>query len=161
MQILFLFTLSLSILSSALPSLARLAELTPQLPSLRDLVKDNGSPVLAFIHGRALADPEDLVALYTFVPARQLISTTGTHKFIAPRPNDLRSPCTGPNALANHGYLARNGLTNLVEAADAATVKAFGVSPDLALIISYAPPSCYHIWEPPHTGVVHWWATVD
>ena len=135
MQILLLFTLFFSILSSALPSPARLAELAPQL---RDLIKDDCSPVSAFICGQPIPDPEDLIARSTFDPARQLISTTGIHEFRAPRPNDLRGPCPGLNALANHGYIARDGLTNLVEATNAA-VKNFGFSVDLALIISYVP----------------------
>ncbi|KAF9021826.1 Cloroperoxidase [Hymenopellis radicata] len=31
------------------------------------------------------------------------------HKFIAPGPDDVRSPCPGLNSLANHGYLPRDG----------------------------------------------------
>lgn len=31
------------------------------------------------------------------------------HQYQAPRPNDSRSPCPALNALANHGYLPRDG----------------------------------------------------
>ncbi|KAJ7058528.1 Cloroperoxidase [Mycena amicta] len=44
------------------------------------------------------------------------------HKFIAPGPNDERSPCPGLNALANHGYLPRSGQNFTVpEVLEAAT----------------------------------------
>ena len=32
------------------------------------------------------------------------------HQFIAPGPNDIRGPCPGLNAAANHGFLARDGI---------------------------------------------------
>ncbi|KAF9025431.1 Cloroperoxidase, partial [Hymenopellis radicata] len=31
------------------------------------------------------------------------------HKFIAPGPDDVKSPCPGLNTLANHGHLPRDG----------------------------------------------------
>ena len=37
-----------------------------------------------------------------FDPAKQYISTSGANKFVAPGPNDIRGPCPGLNALANH-----------------------------------------------------------
>lgn len=41
----------------------------------------------------------------------QLIDVTSdAHKFIAPGPNDIRGPCAGLNAAANHGYIPRNGI---------------------------------------------------
>ncbi|RCI09490.1 hypothetical protein L249_3968 [Ophiocordyceps polyrhachis-furcata BCC 54312] len=45
-----------------------------------------------------------------FDPERQLISTSGKHAFMPPRPDDRRGPCPGLNALANHGYLPRDGV---------------------------------------------------
>ena len=51
-------------------------------------------------------------------PTFARIDVTGAHAFIAPGPNDLRGPCPALNALANHGYIARNGYTNIQEAAD-------------------------------------------
>lgn len=35
------------------------------------------------------------------------------HEFRAPDPNtDIRGPCPGTNAMANHGFIARDGITN-------------------------------------------------
>ncbi|PHH86325.1 hypothetical protein CDD83_10411 [Cordyceps sp. RAO-2017] len=54
-----------------------------------------------------------------FNPDLQRISTSGQHRFIPPGPQDLRGPCPGLNALANHGYLPRNGvgtITQFIEA---------------------------------------------
>lgn len=40
---------------------------------------------------------------------------TGDHSFIAPDfdAGDQRGPCPGLNALANHGYIGRNGVTSV------------------------------------------------
>lgn len=61
--------------------------------------------------------------------------TSDEHKFIPPGPNDIRGPCPGLNLLANHGYLNRNGVTNLYQAIDAIG-KVFGVEADLGLALS-------------------------
>lgn len=45
----------------------------------------------------------------------QLIDVTGEHAFVAPGPNDLRGPCPGLNALANHGYLPHNGVATITQ----------------------------------------------
>ena len=34
----------------------------------------------------------------------QLIDVTGEYAWVAPGPGDIRGPCPGLNALANHGY---------------------------------------------------------
>ena len=112
---------------------------------------DADSPILKFIHGQKPPDPEDVLGLSTFDPVRQKISVKGTHRFIAPRPNkDLRGPCPGLNALANHGYIQRDGLTDLFSAATAA-VEIFGFGVDLALMIAWVliNPSCSCI----HTNI--------
>ena len=51
----------------------------------------------------------------TFDPASQLVSTTGAHAWVAPNfaAGDQRGPCPGLNALANHGYLPHNGVTDI------------------------------------------------
>ena len=56
-----------------------------------------------------------------FNPTLQHIDVSGAHAFIAPGASDLRGPCPGLNALANHGYIARNGYTNILEAENAIT----------------------------------------
>ena len=56
-----------------------------------------------------------------FNAAQQHIDVPGAHAFIAPGSSDLRGPCPALNALANHGYIARNGYTTLQESAGACT----------------------------------------
>jgi hypothetical protein len=45
----------------------------------------------------------------TFDPEDQLVSITGEHAYQSPAAADIRGPCPGLNAAANHGYLPRNG----------------------------------------------------
>ena len=55
----------------------------------------------------------------TFDPSQQLISTSGAYAFVPPSSTDLRGPCPGLNALANHNYLPHNGLATLTQYAQA------------------------------------------
>ena len=55
----------------------------------------------------------------TFDPAAQHIDVSGAHAFLAPGASDLRGPCPALNALANHGYIARNGYTTFQESLNA------------------------------------------
>ena len=41
---------------------------------------------------------------FTTFDEDQLVDVTGQYAWQAPGPNDLRGPCPGLNALANHGY---------------------------------------------------------
>lgn len=50
-----------------------------------------------------------------FSTAQQYVSTTGEHAFVAPGPTDLRGPCPGLNAMANHGYIPHNGVATIPE----------------------------------------------
>lgn len=56
---------------------------------------------------------------FTTFNKNQLVDVTGAHKWVAPGPNDIRGPCPGLNALANHGYLPHNGIVPLTLAATA------------------------------------------
>lgn len=47
-----------------------------------------------------------------FNAGTQMVSTTGIHAWMAPVPNDIRGPCAGLNAAANHGYLPRSGIVD-------------------------------------------------
>ena len=47
-----------------------------------------------------------------FDPITQRISTTGLHAWVAPGPGDIRGPCPGLNAAANHGYIHRSGVVD-------------------------------------------------
>ena len=57
----------------------------------------------------------------------QLIDVTGDHAWVAPGPNDLRGPCPGLNALANHGYFPHNGVVPVAVGASA-TEQVYGQS---------------------------------
>ncbi|KAJ7456129.1 Chloroperoxidase [Mycena latifolia] len=67
------------------------------------------------------------------VSKSQLIDVAGAHAFVPPGPNDLRGPCPGLNALANHNYLPHNGLVPVLQAISVC-VEVFGMGPDTAAI---------------------------
>lgn len=60
---------------------------------------------------------------------------TGDHAYKAPSKTDQRGPCPGLNALANHGYINRNGVTSLIEAT-AAITEVWGMGVDLGAILA-------------------------
>ncbi|TVY73471.1 Aromatic peroxygenase [Lachnellula suecica] len=49
----------------------------------------------------------------TFDAADQLVSVTGQNAYQSPAASDIRGPCPGLNAAANHGYLPRNGIATI------------------------------------------------
>ena len=51
----------------------------------------------------------------TFDASAQYVSTTGTHAYVAPKSTDLRGPCPGLNAMANHGYIPHNGVATITQ----------------------------------------------
>lgn len=51
--------------------------------------------------------------LTNFCTSDQFIDISGEHKFVAPGPGDIRGPCPGLNAAANHGFLPRNGIASI------------------------------------------------
>ena len=51
----------------------------------------------------------------TFNEEDQLVSITGEHAYVSPAPDEIRGPCPGLNAAANHGYLPRSGIVSLEE----------------------------------------------
>ncbi|KAF2755871.1 secreted chloroperoxidase [Pseudovirgaria hyperparasitica] len=53
------------------------------------------------------------------------------HKYIAPKSTDIRGPCPGLNAAANHGFIARDGITKYTELIDAVQ-NAYNMGYDLA-----------------------------
>lgn len=61
-----------------------------------------------------------------FDASSQLVSVSGDHAFIAPGPDDIRGPCPGLNAAANHAYLPRNGIATY-EAVQTGLWEAFGL----------------------------------
>ncbi|OCL08805.1 putative oxidase [Glonium stellatum] len=72
-----------------------------------------------------------------FDPLTTPIKVTGEHAFVPPdfSSGDQRGPCPGLNALANHGYIAHNGITTFVEVT-AAINQVFGMGIDLATILA-------------------------
>ncbi|KAF6803852.1 oxidase [Colletotrichum musicola] len=71
-----------------------------------------------------------------FDPMTTPIDVSGNHKFIPPDfdRGDQRGPCPGLNALANHGYISRKGVTSLVEVT-AAINQIFGMGIELSTIL--------------------------
>ena len=63
------------------------------------------------------------------------ISITGEHEFRPPGEGDQRGPCPGLNALANHGYIPRDGVVSLLGAIGAMN-EVYGVSIELAAILA-------------------------
>lgn len=76
-----------------------------------------------------------------FDATAQLIDVSGAHAFLAPGASDLRGPCPAMNALANHGYIARDGYTNFQEALDAIT-KVFGAGAYLPVTFCISQLEC-------------------
>ncbi|KAG8741238.1 hypothetical protein FRC11_014915, partial [Ceratobasidium sp. 423] len=71
----------------------------------------------------------------TFDPVKQRIDVSGEHEFRPPGPNDKRGPCMGLNALANHGFISRNGVATLEEIVSASN-KVFGMGKDAGTIFT-------------------------
>ncbi|ETN38619.1 uncharacterized protein HMPREF1541_06656 [Cyphellophora europaea CBS 101466] len=65
----------------------------------------------------------------------QRIDVSGDHAFLPPGHGDLRGPCPGLNALANHNYIPHDGVATIGEFVEA-TNKVFGMGIDLATFLS-------------------------
>lgn len=71
---------------------------------------------------KTIAQIRARVASGTFIrprgATRQPVDVSGEHAFAAPDfgAGDQRGPCPGLNALANHGYIDRTGITTFTEA---------------------------------------------
>lgn len=72
-----------------------------------------------------------------FDPLTEPIDVSGDHEFIPPdySRGAQRGPCPGLNALANHGYINRKGVTSLTEVAGAIN-KVLGMGLDLSTILA-------------------------
>jgi hypothetical protein len=57
------------------------------------------------------------------------------HAYTAPGDNDIRGPCPGLNAAANHNFLSHDGITNFVELVDAQQ-NVYNVGHDLAVLLA-------------------------
>ncbi|KAK4503777.1 hypothetical protein PRZ48_004692 [Zasmidium cellare] len=63
------------------------------------------------------------------------VSITGDHEFQPPGEGDQRGPCPGLNALANHGYIPRDGVVSLLGAVGA-MVEVYNIGLELATILA-------------------------
>jgi hypothetical protein len=70
-----------------------------------------------------------------FDAAAQHVDVSGNHAFLPPGHGDLRGPCPGLNALANHNYLPHNGVATIAQFVEA-TNEVFGMGLDLATFLS-------------------------
>lgn len=102
-----------------LAKLAKREELTP-----RGLLSG-----LAQLQAKAIKGPK------LFDPLTDPIQVDGIHEFQPPKAGDQRGPCPGLNALANHGYLSRDGVVGYLEAVEGINT-VFGMGLDLATIIA-------------------------
>jgi hypothetical protein len=50
-----------------------------------------------------------------FDASSQLVDVSGAHAFQLPGKGDIRGPCAGLNAAANHGYISRDGIANAAD----------------------------------------------
>ncbi|KAJ7676638.1 Chloroperoxidase [Mycena polygramma] len=63
----------------------------------------------------------------------QLIDVSGAHSFKPPGDGDLRGPCPGLNAMANHNFIPHNGVVTIT-AAIAESEHVFGLGLDTATV---------------------------
>lgn len=79
-----------------------------------------------------------LTPITFFDSEEQFVSTTGEHAWAPPGKTDIRGPCPGLNAAANHGYLPRNGVAT-IEQTIAGLGQLYGMSVDLSgFLAAYA-----------------------
>ncbi|PBP27410.1 Cloroperoxidase [Diplocarpon rosae] len=70
-----------------------------------------------------------------FNAAQQYVSNQGAHKFVAPGSTDLRGPCPGLNAMANHNYIPHNGIATISQFIQG-TYDVFGMGLDLGAFLA-------------------------
>jgi len=77
-------------------------------------------------------------ALYNdFDPETQLVSVSGEHEWQAPGDGDIRGPCAGLNAAANHGYIPRSGIMT-AEAINTGLWEAFSLDKTATIFLQTA-----------------------
>jgi hypothetical protein len=63
------------------------------------------------------------------------IDVSGVHAFHPPTAGDQRGPCPGLNALANHGYISRDGIASFAEVVSAIN-GIYGMGLDIATVLA-------------------------
>jgi hypothetical protein len=121
------------IVALGLAALAGLADAFATPQNLARLAQRDGLTVEKIVEGLASVKEKRLL----FDVAREPIQVDGIHEFRAPnfKAGDQRGPCPGLNALANHGYISRDGVANFLEVI-AGINTVYGMGIDLATIIS-------------------------
>ncbi|KAI9687160.1 MAG: hypothetical protein M1822_002571 [Bathelium mastoideum] len=71
----------------------------------------------------------------TFDETDQLVSTTGDNAYASPAADEIRGPCPGLNAAANHGYLPRSGIASIEETVSGLGA-AYNMAPELAAALA-------------------------
>ncbi|KAM3415965.1 hypothetical protein BST61_g9455 [Cercospora zeina] len=111
------------------------------VPNMDDILSPLTANAFRDIHARSLDERQNRAApqgegALPFTPPpfnaeQQRVPNTGANQFIAPGPGDERGPCPGLNAMANHGYLPRNGIASIDQFIQG-TNRVFGMARDLA-----------------------------
>ena len=92
--------------------LQKAAEIAARVPSKLTARQSIPNDPLGFSKAQTNCGPTPCV---TFDEADQLVSVTGQNAYASPAPDEIRGPCPGLNAAANHGYLPRSGIVSLEE----------------------------------------------
>lgn len=84
---------------------------------LKQHLKERDAPTTKEQHEKRQSGPGNIP--FTTFSTDQLVEVTGEYEWVAPGPDDLRGPCPGLNALANHGYFPHNGVVPIATGASA------------------------------------------
>ncbi|OBT43962.1 hypothetical protein VE00_04628 [Pseudogymnoascus sp. WSF 3629] len=122
---------------SSLVSLSALSSVASAFPSVAGDSLLSADVIAKLAEGLRGVAQESHEKRFLVDPLTTPIDVTGDHSFIPPdfSAGDQRGPCPGLNALANHGYIGRNGVTNVIEAT-AAINKVFGMSVELGGLLA-------------------------
>ena len=90
-------------------------------------LKERDAPEAEKHHEKRQSGPGNIP--FTTFSEDQLVDVTGQYAWVAPGPNDIRGPCPGLNALANHGYFPHSGVVSLNTGSNA-TNAVYGRYPD-------------------------------
>ncbi|KAI1812849.1 Chloroperoxidase [Poronia punctata] len=115
---------------NAFPTVENLALLAERDPSFHGLTADSLDEITG--HIERLKEKRLL-----FDPLTRPIDVSGRHAFKPPNlaGGDQRGPCPGLNALANHGYIPRDGVVNFLDLIVSANT-VFGMGIDLITILA-------------------------
>ena len=111
---------------------------------LKQHLKERDEPKTEEEHEKRQTGPGGLP--FTTFNEDQLVDVTGQYEWVAPGPDDLRGPCPGLNALANHGYFPHSGVVP-IDTGATATNLVYGqltISSSCCVILTVGR-SCYKL----------------